>query len=245
MNEIWGEQPATGFLTDREVHVWLAHLRSAHQNIERLRSVLSDEENSRAEKFHFLEHRERWQMTRGILRILLGAYVEIPTNEIAFQYGAQGKPKLKYCESSGVHFNASHSGDYAVFAITRAGEAGVDIERIRDDMPRRDDIAQRYFAPGEQRQLFALAEPERARAFFKLWTRKEAFVKARGTGLFSGLDQFEVALDTPRVTHGGAPGENFWMAELPPVPGYAGAVVVRASSCVAQFWKWRAEETPR
>jgi 4'-phosphopantetheinyl transferase len=124
------------------------------------------------------------------------------------------------------------------------GEVGVDIECVRHEMPRCDDIVRRYFAPGEQREWFALPDSERARAFFKLWTRKEAFVKARGTGLFSGLDQFEVALDTPRVvrTDGGASGANLWMSELPGIPGYESAVVVRADSCTPRFWKWSADK---
>ena len=241
MNERWTRPPSDAELADGEAHVWLAHLPSTRASLEDFRGVLSSDERARAERFHFIEHRERWQMTRGVLRLLLARYLEANAREIAFDYGAHGKPQLKHPVNSTLHFNASHSGDYAVFAMTRAGEVGVDIERIREDMPRRDEIARRYFAPGEQQQLFALAEPERARAFFTLWTRKEAFVKARGTGLFSGLDQFEVALGEPRVLSvAGAHARslNWWMAELPSVPGYAGAMVVCASPCRARFWKW-------
>jgi 4'-phosphopantetheinyl transferase len=244
MSETWTEPPSALSIAGHEIHVWLAHLPSAQTNLAGLRSTLSNEESLRAEKFHFIEHRERWGMTRGILRLLLASYAHAPAREIAFQYGAQGKPELKIPAGSDLHFNTSHSGDYAVFAFTRAGEAGVDIECVRDEMPSRDDIVRRYFAPGEQRQFFALPESERDRAFFKLWTRKEAFVKARGTGLFSGLDQFEVSLDAPRVVRSDADASavDWWMAELPPVPGYEGAVVVRAVSCVARFWKWSAEK---
>jgi 4'-phosphopantetheinyl transferase len=245
MSEIWTEPPFALSIAGAEVHVWLAHLPSAQTSLARLRSTLSHEESLRTERFHFMEHRKGWEMTRGILRLLLASYVDTPAREIAFQYGAQGKPELKIPASSNLHFNTSHSGDYAVFAFTRAGEVGVDIECVRDEMPRRDDIVRRYFAPEEQRQLLALPESERAGAFFKLWTRKEAFVKARGTGLFSGLEKFEVSLDAPRVVRSDADASavDWWMAELPPVPGYESAVVVRAATCAARFWKWCADKT--
>jgi 4'-phosphopantetheinyl transferase len=241
----WAEPPGALTLEDGEVHVWLAHIPPVSPNLAQLRTLLSQDELSRAEKFHLMEHRKRWEMTRGILRRLLASYVDTHAREIAFQYGAQGKPELKIPANSNLHFNTSHSGDYATFAFTRAGELGVDIECVRDEMPRRDDIVRRYFAPGEQRELFGLPEPKRARAFFKLWTRKEAFVKARGTGLFSGLDQFEVSLDVPRVVRsdGDASAVEWWMSELPTVPACEGAVVVRAKSCTARFWKWSAEKT--
>ncbi len=231
-------------LASHEAHVWLAHLPSARAGLEQLRSALSGDETSRAEKFHFVEHRERWQMTRGILRRLLARYLEAPASEITFTYNEHGKPALKHLAGSGIHFNASHSGDYATFAFTRVAEVGVDIERIRDDMPRLDEIADRYFAPNERQQLFALPESERTEAFFMLWSRKEAFVKARGNGLFSGLDQFEITLDPPRVAMvtGESTPSNWWIAPFPAVPGYAGAIVVHSQKCSPQFWKWRDDE---
>jgi 4'-phosphopantetheinyl transferase len=241
MSEEWTHPKPWPALADGEVHVWLAHLPAARGSLEQFEKVLSSDERARGKKFHFLKHRERWQMTRGILRLLLAHYLEADANEIVFDYGPHGKPQLKHPALSTLHFNTSHSGDYAAFAMTRAGDVGVDIERVQEDMPRCDEIAGRYFAPGEQQQLFALPESERARGFFTLWTRKEAFVKARGTGLFSGLDQFEVALDEPRLLSvmGADSGSPNWsMAALPPVPDYAGAMVVCASSCATRFCQW-------
>jgi 4'-phosphopantetheinyl transferase len=245
MNALWTEPPLDRWLGNGEVQVWLAPLSSARHHLEQFRAVLAHDEITRSQKFHFAEHRERWEMTRGILRLLLASYVDTPAREVAFHYGAQGKPALKLPASANLHFNTSHSGDYAVFAFTRAGEVGVDIECVRDEMPRRDDIVRRYFAPGEQREWLALPESERARAFFKLWTRKEAFVKARGTGLFSGLEKFGISLDASRVARSkpDAFDAHWWMHELPPVPGYEGAVVVQTTSCTARFWKWSGKAT--
>lgn len=240
LNAIWSEPPRSHPLGDHDVHVWLADLRSARCHRDSFRAVLTRDEVSRAEKFHFAEHRERWEMTRGLLRLLLASYVEVTAHEIAFQYGPHGKPELKDTANCALHFNTSHSVDYAVFAVTRAGEVGVDIEGVRPEMPRRDDIVRRYFAPEEQKEWLAVPESERARAFFKLWTRKEAFVKARGVGLFAGLETFAVSLQLPRVLRSNedATGANWWMSELPALPGCEGALVVRAASCAPRFWNW-------
>lgn len=241
MSRNWLEPSAHPVLRDDDAQVWLAHLPAARTALEDFRRTLSDDERARAEKFSQPEHRERWVITRGILRTLLARYLDADAAKIVFNYGAHGKPALPPSATVRLHFNTSHSGDHAAFAFTRLGEIGVDLEQVREPMPQRDDIARRFFARGEQRQLFALPESERTRAFFALWTRKESFVKARGTGVFSGLEQFEVALEEPRLLHVAsedAPAANWWMTTLPSVPGYEGAVVVRAPKCAARFWKW-------
>ena len=99
---------------------------------------------------------------------------------------------------------------------------------------------------GEQQQLGAIPEIDRAEAFFRLWTRKEAFVKARGDGLFSGLDRFETSLNDARILSiAGQPAPDWWMSSLPAVPGYAGALVVNAAACTAKFWRWKGLVTAR
>jgi len=224
---------------EHAVHVWLAHLPSVLPALPRLVPMLSDAEMERAAKFHFEVHRERYQLTRGLLRTLLAHYLESKAREIVFAYGEHGKPTLR--EPVGLCFNASHSGDYAAFAFTRLGETGVDIERVREDLPRREGIALRFFAPGEQAQLELVPEAARARAFYEIWTRKEAFVKARGDGLFSGLDTFEVSLQPPRllsIAGDGKAAAQWSMAAFPPVTGYSGAVVVKAPECSCSFWNW-------
>ena len=179
-------------------------------------------------------------MTRGLLRLLLGRHLPTDARKIVFIHNEHGKPAL--ASPPGIYFNLSHSGEYAAFALTRLDVVGVDVERIREDMPQRDEIARRYFAASEQAELQAVGERDRSRAFFTLWTRKEAFVKARGDGVCSGLEQFEVALSVPRLVkiQGDAQAAANWsMAEFPPVPGYSGAVVVHAPASVVSFWNWR------
>ena len=228
-----GEWPA---LESGEVHVWLAHVPNARLRLEELRALLSPDERERVARFKFEQHRERSQVARGVLRLLLAHYTGREAGALAFAYNAHGKPELR---EGGLHFNTSHSGDYVVFAFSHAGPVGVDIEQIRKDMQQHQAIAERHFAPGEQRQLNSLPEGERLRGFFELWARKEAFIKAPGEGVFGGLTHFETALDCERgVTIRGVRASDWWMSALPDVPGYAGAVALNAAACVAKFWKW-------
>jgi 4'-phosphopantetheinyl transferase len=232
----WSEPSVWPILTGNDVDVWLSHLPAARTHIARFDSVLSADEQERSRRFRFAEHRDRWQIARGLLRLLLARYCGAAPADFRFTYNAHGKPEVP---GGGVHFNSSHSGEFVALAFTRAGAVGVDIEQMRDDMVRREEIARKYFAPGEQEQLNALPASRRARAFFDFWTRKEAFVKARGEGLFSGLDRFETLLAEPRILSiNGAPAAEWWMSALPEIDGYAGAVVVNAPSCVPHFWKW-------
>jgi len=239
MNAVWSDLTQSPQLSSGEVHVWLAHLPSASIHFNDYSSVLSAEEQSRGGRFRFELHRERWMISRGILRMLLSRYLGAQARELGFDYNAHGKPSLREPGAPDFHFNASHSGDYAAFAFTRAGAVGVDIESVRAEMPQAEDIARRFFAPGEREQLLALPPGERTRAFYQLWTCKEAFVKAKGDGLFSGLDRFEVAVSSSRLlTVDGAPAGDWWMTALPEVPGLAGGLVVAASQCSPRFLRW-------
>lgn len=239
MNEEWIRPPAPPVLAPGEAHVWLAHLPAAHDAREDLHALLTPEELERGRQFRTAALRERWQLARAILRLLLAQYTGGRAREIAFQLGAHGKPAL--AAEAGLHFNTSHSGDDAAFAFTRAGGIGVDIEQVRGEMRRHEAIAQRFFTSGERAELAAVPEPERVRAFFKLWTRKEAFVKARGDGVFSGLEKFAVSLHEPRVLKvAGGQAADWWMGALPEMKNCAGAVVVRSAGCRPHFWRWTA-----
>ena len=241
MSHSWTEPPDWPALADNKVHIWLAHLPSARPFLERATGLLSPDEQERIARFRFETHRERSILTRGILRWLLGQYGKIAPERIKFVYGPHGKPALT---PGALCFNTSHSGDYAAFAFTHAGDIGVDIEQVRGDVSRREEIARRHFAPGEYEQLLSLPESERTRAFFELWTRKEAFIKARGDGLFSGLQSFEISLRESRVLsvdgkHGTA--SDWRMIVFPDVADYCGAAVVRTPTAVPRFWKWNVE----
>ncbi len=241
MSDGWTEPQSWPALATGEVHVWLAHLPSARGELEQLTALLTSEERERAARFRTWVLRERWALARAILRSLLARYAGVGAQEIIFQLGAHGKPAFAPPGDPGLHFNTSHSGDHAAFAFTRAGEVGVDIEEVRGEMRRHEAIAQRFFTPGERAALASMAEAGRLQAFFEFWTRKEAFVKARGDGVFSGLEKFEVSLREPRVLNvTGGEAADWWMTKLPELENYAGAVVVKAGACRPQFWRWNA-----
>ena len=168
-----------------EVRLFLAWLNPEPARLGALRALLSAREEQRAQKFATEELRGRWVAARGMLRELVGAAQGVPAREVQFRYAAHGKPG-----ADGLRFNVSHSGDRALYALSPDVEVGVDVELPRTR--RTDALARRFFAPGEQERLFALPEPARVDAFFRLWTCKEAFLKATGEGLSRSLRSYEI-----------------------------------------------------
>jgi 4'-phosphopantetheinyl transferase len=227
----WSAGVPDGDLAPGAVHVWLAHLDDAHCDPFLSASVMSADEQARAQRFVFDRDRRRFSAARVLLRRLLAFYAGTDAADLRFVTGAHGKPSLADSRCD-LHFNVSHSHDAAVIAISRAGEVGVDIEAIRP-MDDGEGIAGRFFAPAEADRLCSIPPESRDEAFFACWTRKEAFVKAIGEGLSHPLDSFEVTLapgEPARLLHvGGHPPHpaRWTLAALPAIPGYAGALVVR------------------
>lgn len=168
--------------------------------------LLSADELARAARFRF--ERDRWRYVRGraTLRRLLGDWVGEDPGALRFSYNGQGKPALP----GGPEFNLAHCEGEAVLALSTLGRVGIDIERSRDGFAS-EAIAEHFFAPGEVRRLRALPAQERQDAFFRCWTRKEAFLKAIGGGLSVPLRDFEVAFEPgagPAVLSCAIPGED-------------------------------------
>lgn len=159
-----------------------------------LTSVLDDCDRARASRFVFERDRDRFVAGRGMLRLLLGRYVGVAPERVVFDIAFAGKPFVRNeTEGSPVQFNLSHSDRWALLGVTRAGAIGVDIEAHRE-LPEADQIVRERFAPAEMRQLLSLPASQRTRGLFACWTRKEAYVKALGSGLSVPLDGFEVSL---------------------------------------------------
>lgn len=189
-----------------EVRVLCLSIESLSLRSDLLRNFLSPEEKERAARYRLQDARRDFELCRGFLRALLGSLTGVAPSDIAFGYGAFGKPFLKYPQSD-LHFNGAHSRGYAAFALTRAGEVGVDIEGIREHVDH-DAIAARYFSEAE-RMMMESASPERKRElFFEIWTRREALVKAMGIS----------------VLKGGAANGSWWVRPLESVEGLRGAV---------------------
>lgn len=212
-----------------EVHLWRIALDAPADAGE-----ISAEERERAARLRFERDRRRFVAAHAALRRILGGYLGVPAAAVEFAYGRHGKPSL--AGRAALHFNLSHSEELALLAVTEIGAVGVDVERERMIEL---EIADRYFAAGEVAALRALPADERQAAFFRCWTRKEAYLKARGEGVLLPLDGFEVSLarDQPRLARVMADAEEagrWQIVHLEPAPGYVAALAMRATG-----WPWR------
>jgi 4'-phosphopantetheinyl transferase len=205
--------------------------------------MLSADELARAERFRFRKDADRYTVARGLLRTILGQYLCRPPEQLRFRYGAMGKPEL--AADGGAfdpRFNLAHSRDLAVYAVTRGRRVGIDIEYIRAE---RADlrIAERFFSTREIAQLRALPLHAQREAFFACWTRKEAYLKAKGDGLALGLDRFDVSLAPGEpaallATRDDASEAGRWsLCDLFPRAGYASALAVEGHDWRLSCWQ--------
>jgi 4'-phosphopantetheinyl transferase len=231
---------------DADVHVWLAELDQSHKHTQRLAQALPAEDRVRAGSYRYARDRRRFIVARAYLRTILGLYVDEEPDTLHFVYGPYGKPALSSPDAGRLHFSVSRSHNLALYAIAYNREVGVDIERLhplRDlDM---DDIARYCFSPHEQITWRDLPAGKKHQAFFNLWTRKEAYMKAVGIGLLRPLDQIDVttAPQTPtflRADSAEPDAAGRWSIEsLRPRRNYAAALVVEGSHW--QFACWSAK----
>jgi 4'-phosphopantetheinyl transferase len=227
-----------------DVHVRIACLDRPQSEQSYFESILAKDEIDRANRFHFRKDRQRFVAGRGVLRMLLSSYVGVSSGEILFRYGSHGKPRLSQQDGrAGIQFNLAHSNGTAIYAITRDRPVGVDIESIQADFPV-EDVARNFFSVAELAALQALPHTSRTEAFFKCWTRKEAFVKALGDGLSCPLRDFDVSLmpgEPARLLNvGWAPEEasRWCIKDINAVPGFSAAMVFSGSQCQMHVSQW-------
>jgi 4'-phosphopantetheinyl transferase len=208
--------------------------------------ILSAEEQARAGRLHFDQDRERFIMAHGLLRLILSGYLSTVPRELRFSYSPHGKPALTASSDQETpNFNLAHSGRLALYAISRGRRIGIDVERIRSDCPC-ELIAEQFFSPQERAVLRALeAEEVKRRAFFNGWTRKEAYIKARGEGLSFPLDQFDVSLvpgepvALRRIQGTSLEASRWSLHELFAGPDYVAALAVEGHNCRLACWEWQ------
>ena len=222
-------------LEANEVQLWRLDLKAAAWGVEKWKLILSDDERTRAARYHREIDRQYFTTTRATLRQILGSYLNVDPRALRFAYSAKEKPSLGGPEaSSGIEFNISHSGNLALLGFARQREIGVDVEQIRRDFDT-GQIAARFFSAAEQRQLAALPEQQRSEAFFLCWTRKEAYIKATGKGLSLPLHEFDVSLAPKEqnallATRPDPQERTKWVMRDIAVPGeYAAAICVSGS----------------
>jgi 4'-phosphopantetheinyl transferase len=240
----WAVPPATIVLGSDEVHVWRASLDEPPSQRGGFLRTLAADEQTRAERFYFQRDRERFITAHGVLRAILGFYSNRAPERLSFCYSSHGKPALAW-ESPGdaLRFNMSHSDGVALYAIARGREVGIDLELIRDDLEV-EQIAERFFSHPEIATLRALPKHFQRYAFFLCWTRKEAYIKARGEGLSLPLDQFDVSLipGEPAELLSTQPNPDealrWSLQELTLAAGYVAALAVEGRGWALSCWQW-------
>ncbi len=228
MNDEWTKPAKFPVFEEGEIHIWRIPLVVGEYRP--LMELLSEDEVRRGERFLFEKHREHYVVGRARMRRLLAAYTNNTARNVEFAYENLGKPKFADAIlHARFQFNFSNSSDRGLLAITRGRKVGVDLERVRS-MKDRMQLARRYFAESEIQKLFALPEKQQSDAFFRCWTRKEAYLKAVGKGLTFPLRNVEVTLlenEPCRLLHINSSKEDAsaWsLVSLRPFDGYLGAL---------------------
>ncbi len=241
----WPIAPEKVSLEPGEIHLWAAAMSEFADQAQNLSALLSLAELARAQKFRFIEDRDRYVIRHGLARQILSRYLEQVPSVIKFRTGVHGKPELsKSTADHPLFFNTSHSADITIVAITPDGPIGVDIERVQG-IPDMENIARRFFLPSETGTLMALPKNSRVQAFYNCWTRKEAFLKATGEGIGENLEKLEVTLapgDEPEVLsfRGDFQESMQWhLNPFSPAPGYVGCVVYKSTALALSHWSVR------
>jgi 4'-phosphopantetheinyl transferase len=209
------------------IDVWVIHLNAIAADCGAfLDRFLSVREQERAQRYVFARDATRFRVCRAVLRIVLAWYVQDAPERILLETGPCGKPFLG--QTSAVHFNVSHSAGLGAIACTTVGEVGIDIELVRQDLASRE-IALTNFTKKEAALVAAEATRTQALKFFRLWTRKEAVLKAVGCGITQGLDSVDVSQEPPTVVSlngkAGHPAGPLWLVrDLQRMENFVGAV---------------------
>jgi 4'-phosphopantetheinyl transferase len=245
LKQVWEMPPEDMELAEEEVHVWRAFLQVSQSTVEYFRSLLSKDELLKAGRFYFDRDRHRYIVGRGVLRALLGRYLHMLPDQLRFRYNAYGKPALDmpYSTLHTLYFNSAHSREVALFAFAYDREVGVDVEYMRPDIDF-EAVAKHSFSANEYTVIKGLPENEKLAAFYHCWSRKEAYIKARGMGLSLDLRLFDVSLEPGKPAALLASREDprevgRWTFEtLAPAPAYAAALAVEGHNLKLAAWDW-------
>jgi 4'-phosphopantetheinyl transferase len=210
----------------QSIHLWSLYLPELRDRTESCRGILSADEAARAEQFRRPADADGFVLGRGLLRQVLAECLQRDPARLSFVRNAQGKPFLAGGE---LEFNVSHSRDRLLIAVTAGRRVGVDIEFRRDGLSM-EAIAQRWFSAGEQ--AFFRCSENPAAAFFDIWAKKEAYVKARGSGIFQELNAFTVPCGGAADPSIRTSEDNWFFQSLEIDPAYAAAVVLEGGSVV-------------
>lgn len=237
--------PKSLLLSTDEVHIWRIGLDQSANEETKFWNTLDFDERRRATRFHFAKNRRDFVVARGFLRLVVSWYLETNAEQLRFSYGDYGKPVLggKH-RGSRLRFNMSHSHRIALCALTHGREIGVDVQYVRADFSSKE-IARRFFSPFEVESLCALPWDQRVTAFFRCWTRKEAYIKATGRGLSQPLDGFDVTLapgEPPallRTEEDSQEAARWFFHDLQVGSDYSAALAVEGPTSTVRYYQGR------
>jgi len=230
--------------SESHVDVWSIHLAVKPERVEKLRTMLSHEEDAHGARFRKREDRVRYIIAHGALRQVLESYTGVPAAELQLERAIGGKPFLAVADNAPLNFNLSHSSDRALIAVAKGCPVGVDIERIDPDVDA-VGIAARFFSRAEHAALLAAGEAVRLQKFFRLWVCKEAYIKARGESISGRLATFSIDVSdetdvrlTEDTLDPRAPRR--WHIRLLKIDpsGYAAAVAVERAAGAPRMIDW-------
>lgn len=230
----WAQPSAFPTLGPEEIHAWAVPLAREGPPNDVIVATLSQDELARAAEFVIDQPRRAFVAVRLALRSLLGRYLDGPPSEVSIVVDPHGKPRLA---TGDLRFNVSHSGQLGLIVVTHGCEIGVDVELLRP-VERLLEIAERQFHPHEYAAIRAASAEQSNTTFLRCWTRKEAVIKAIGTGLNYPLAMFDVtgSGSTEQGSHvveltaqGGVPESQCFLWDLEPSPAYLAAVATQSA----------------
>lgn len=232
-------QHATGdiSLSNTDVHIWRVSLMPNTTLVKAMKSLLSPDEIQRAERFRFQRDHDRFVLSRGSLRQILGRYTNRKPESVEFAYDTLGKPSLR--DTDCLVFNVSHASDTGLIAITRQHRIGIDVEYIRP-MPYLKNIATHYFSTQEAAALERMPDDIKLPVFFIYWTAKEAISKALGKGLSMTLSAIQIDVQPDFNTRIiSIPDEDIstWsIIHFCPAPDYQATLAVHGLNRLVSGW---------
>lgn len=223
---LWKSSPAEIILHKGEVHLWRIDLDLPHDSVERLKNILNNEELTRADRLLDRTKAESFIAARGRLRQILARYLDLNPKIIEFTYNSSGKPYLHENGDKGVRFNLSHSGRWALLAVTKGLETGVDLERV-DPAAGYEKMAAQFFSPAEKELLTKFSKARRRRGFYRIWTKKEASLKCLGSGFSTPKEAVDELSKVP-----------LWLSTFPLTKNYIGSLAVEGDVEFLRKWQF-------
>ncbi|MBW1895048.1 MAG: 4'-phosphopantetheinyl transferase superfamily protein [Deltaproteobacteria bacterium] len=241
----WATPPKKLILSENDVHVWIASLDDSGIPAQDFAQILSEGERRKADRFVFERDKDRFVTRRGVLRTIIGRYyLAIQPYRLKFHYGVRGKPHLAECSGDDtLRYNQADSNGLALYAFSKNRDVGIDVEFMQH-LTDAQQIVDGSFSEYEKAAYNTLLEREKHEAFFNCWTRKEAFIKAIGEGLYFPLDQFDVSIapgESARLLRvAGQPEVAFkWsLTAFTPEAGYKAALAVKSKNCNFFYWRF-------